>query len=79
MAANHEWTSQRTKGQSLAAPPSARTQPQLPLRPLDQPSKIAWVHPEKCGSSFGTTLIHFANHDLPDGQEIDEARGVPVA
>jgi len=28
-------------------------------------AKIAWFHVMKCGSSFGTTLAHFANHSLP--------------
>ena len=36
---------------------------------------IAWVHPPKCGTSFGTTLIHFANHDLPDTFEINPGGG----
>ena len=27
--------------------------------------RLAWFHPEKTGTSFGTTLIHDANRSLP--------------
>eukprot|EP00927_Polykrikos_kofoidii_P027740 TRINITY_DN2430_c0_g2_i1.p1 TRINITY_DN2430_c0_g2~~TRINITY_DN2430_c0_g2_i1.p1 ORF type:complete len:345 (-),score=34.69 TRINITY_DN2430_c0_g2_i1:162-1196(-) len=32
--------------------------------------RIAWLHVMKCGSSFGTTLAHFANTSLPDTAHI---------
>eukprot|EP00927_Polykrikos_kofoidii_P075646 TRINITY_DN71_c0_g3_i1.p1 TRINITY_DN71_c0_g3~~TRINITY_DN71_c0_g3_i1.p1 ORF type:complete len:343 (-),score=35.74 TRINITY_DN71_c0_g3_i1:135-1163(-) len=31
---------------------------------------IAWLHVMKCGSSFGTTLAHFANQSLPETAHI---------
>jgi|EP00927_Polykrikos_kofoidii_P013985 hypothetical protein len=31
---------------------------------------IAWLHVMKCGSSFGTTLAHFANQGLPETAHI---------
>lgn len=31
---------------------------------------IAWLHIMKCGSSFGTTLAHFANQSLPETAHI---------
>ena len=55
----------------LPLPPS----PLPPLRALIQPTKIAWVHPPKCGTSFGTTLIHFANHELSETKQIDGRAG----
>lgn len=30
-------------------------------------ASIAWFHPMKCGSTFGATLVHFANSSLPEG------------
>ena len=32
--------------------------------------RIAWVHIPKCGTSFGTTLVHLANASLPDDFEV---------
>ena len=32
--------------------------------------RIAWLHTPKCGSSFGTTLLHFANSSLPDAARL---------
>lgn len=39
-------------------------------------AKIAWFHVMKCGSSFGTTLAHFANHSLPELAHVPSCRGV---
>jgi len=33
-------------------------------------ARIAWLHVMKCGSSFGTTLAHFANTSLPETAHI---------
>lgn len=30
-----------------------------------RPPRLAWFHPEKTGTSFGTTLVHYANSSLP--------------
>ena len=32
-----------------------------------QQQAIAWLHIPKCGTSFGTTLFHYANQSLPEG------------
>lgn len=32
--------------------------------------RIAWLHIPKCGTSFLTTLLHFANHSLPPDARI---------
>lgn len=56
-------------------PPPLPPPPLPPWRPLTHPIKIAWVHAQKTGSSFGTTLIHFANHELPADEEINQAYG----
>lgn len=33
-------------------------------------SRIAWFHCPKCGTSFATTLFHYANHSLPPGAQV---------
>ena len=33
-------------------------------------SRIAWVHFPKCGTSFGNTLVHWANDSIPDAASI---------
>eukprot|EP00927_Polykrikos_kofoidii_P010638 TRINITY_DN1447_c0_g1_i6.p1 TRINITY_DN1447_c0_g1~~TRINITY_DN1447_c0_g1_i6.p1 ORF type:complete len:374 (+),score=39.50 TRINITY_DN1447_c0_g1_i6:132-1124(+) len=35
---------------------------------------IAWLHVMKCGSSFGTTLAHYANASLPETSHIPSGR-----
>ena len=35
------------------------------LRPTAD-RRVAWVHIPKCGTSFGTTLVHYANASLPE-------------
>jgi len=39
--------------------------------------RIAWFHSPKCGTSFGTTLIHYANSSLPAGVAINSAPSNP--
>ena len=34
---------------------------------------VAWVHIPTCGTSFGTTLAHYANSDLPENAHINNA------
>ena len=36
-----------------------------PATLLVEPRRIAWVHIPKCGTSFGNTLVHWANLSLP--------------
>lgn len=39
--------------------------PRLSTSTSYQPHKVAWVHIPKCGTTFGTTLVHYANSTLP--------------
>jgi hypothetical protein len=32
--------------------------------------RVAWLHIPKCGTSFGTTLVHYANASLPASFEL---------
>lgn len=36
----------------------------------DQGHLVAWVHIPKCGTSFGTTLAHYANSSLPEDAQL---------
>eukprot|EP00438_Fugacium_kawagutii_P012228 Skav234080 [mRNA] locus=scaffold3591:23667:24668:- [translate_table: standard] len=38
-------------------------------------ARIAWFHVMKCGTSFGTTLAHFANSSLPEMAHIPSCTG----
>jgi len=43
----------------------AQLSPAAPAsRDETRPRRIAWFHPPKCGTSFGTTLVHYANRSL---------------
>merc|ERR1719156_455886 len=35
---------------------------------------VAWFHVPKCGTSFGTTLAHYANSSIPLEARIPDAR-----
>jgi len=37
----------------------------VPNQSSHSTNRVAWVHIPKCGSSFGTTVVHFANSSLP--------------
>jgi len=37
----------------------------VPNQSSHSTNRVAWVHIPKCGSSFGTTVAHFANSSLP--------------
>lgn len=44
------------------------------------PVRIAWHHVPKCGTSFGNTLVHWANQSLPEHVDIgDDERGLMEA
>eukprot|EP00928_Gymnodinium_smaydae_P057458 TRINITY_DN4069_c0_g1_i3.p1 TRINITY_DN4069_c0_g1~~TRINITY_DN4069_c0_g1_i3.p1 ORF type:complete len:723 (+),score=158.17 TRINITY_DN4069_c0_g1_i3:44-2170(+) len=38
-----------------------------------RPRRVAWFHCPKCGTSFGTTLAHYANASLPEDAHIEQA------
>lgn len=65
--------SQKQLSQNKHPAASSPIQPRLKpsparRRPLQRP--LAWVHFPKCGSSFGNTLVHYANASLPAQVEV---------